>query len=198
MKTWMDLYDYYLPDVPGCPYATGAQALRIAAQEFCERTSAWRVTMDPVLTVAGISIYEFDISSNFEVVKVMSAKLDGHPIDSLLHDQVGTPARGIAVLNGREFALQPAPAAGQRLEIVAVLKPSNTSVGIEDFLYAAHARAIAKGAKAELFGMAKQGFTDLTAADRARAEFEEAIGRAKTQAAQAYSNAPLRTKPSFL
>lgn len=197
-KLWVQLHDYYLSDVPGCSYVTAANALRMAAQEFCERSKVWRVTMDPVLTVADISIYDFDITTEQEISKIMSVKLDDQPIAMLLHDQAGNGQIGMISLNQREFFLQPVPAAGQSLEIKAVLKPSNESTGIEDFIYAAHAEAIAQGAKARLFGLANQPFTNPKAAMDARSAFETAIAQAIIKSAKAYSGAPLRTAPSFM
>lgn len=197
-KLWSDLQDYYLNDVPGCSQFTAANALRMAAQEFCARTKAWRVTFSAVNTVSGTSVYSFPITSEQEVAKVISAKLAGQDVFPLLHDQAGGRDFGIITLNELEFMLQPTPAAVQALVIKAVLKPSNASTGIEDHLYAAYARAIARGAKAELFGMVNQPFSNPVGAIANKSAFEDDIGRAKIQVAKAYSSAPLRTTASFM
>ena len=198
MKTWADIADYYLGDVPGCPIAVAERALRMAAQEFCERTKVWRVNMDAMLTVAGVSAYEFDITTEQEVAKLEAAKLDGQDINILLHDDQDGLKPGVIALNGRELYLQPAPAAGQELALRVTMKPSNTSRGIEDHIYADHARAIAQGAKAELFAMANQPFSNLEHAGVQRALFESAITHAKLKAAKSYSAAPLRTDAHFM
>lgn len=190
MKTWMDLFDNYLSDVSGVTFAAASRALREAAQEFCERTKVWRVAMDPVMTVAGSSIYDFDLTADQELVRFTRVKLGGHDIAGLLHDQEGDRTQGLIALTPREFMLQPAPDPGLKVEITAVLKPSNTARGIEDILYAHHAKAIACGARAKL--------VEGEPAMIARAEFETAIGRTRIQVATAYGTAPLRTKPSFM
>lgn len=198
MKLWADLYDYYLAEIPGCSLHMAANQLRMSAQEFCERTKAWRVTLAPVSTIADTSAYDFVITAEHEVFMLESAKLDGQNLDILLNEHIGGCWRGISLVNQREYWLQPAPAAGQVLELKVVLKPSNESTGIEDFLYAAHAETIALGAKARLLALSNQPFTSPEAAMMERAKFEERMGRAKIRIAKGNSSAPLRVRPSFM
>lgn len=195
---WADMQDILLAEVPGCSSLSAANALRLAAQRFCEGSHAWRAQLDPLYTAEDVDTYDFNISLEQEVVKVAVAKLDGRKLTPLLYEHWDGQTPGIVVLNQREFQLQPTPAAGLTLEVTAVLKPSNTAVGIEDFLYAMHKDTLNHGAKAELFGMKNQPFTDLMAAADERALFDVMVGRAQTRAAQAYSSAPLRVKASFL
>jgi hypothetical protein len=199
MKDWLSFHDYYLADIPGCTYFAAANQIRMAAQEFCKRSKAWRATLDPVKTVAKDNyIYDFDRTREIEVVKLLSATLDGHPLDPLLPDQDDGRQRGILALNGREFVLFPTPAAGLNVVAKAILAPSNTATGIDDKLYAEYAEAIAFGAKYRLFNTENKPYSNPQAAANNFDLFETAIGRATIRAAKAYSSAPLRTSASFL
>lgn len=198
MKQFIELYDYYLNDVPDCSYITGANALRMAAQEFCTRSRAWRAKLAPIVTVEGQTAYPVPMAAGQELVVVLGAQLDGRDIDVLLGEHAGGHSRGVIMLNQSELLLQPLHAPGQSLVLHAALKPSNDATGIEDLLYAHYAEAIAEGAKARLFGTNNQPFSDPNAALRARINFNDAIGAAKVAVAKAHSRAPLRVRPSFM
>ena len=197
MKTWADFQDDYLFDVAGCSLFLAERAIRHAAREFCEKSLAHRIVLDPVSTVSGISTYDYDPASSLEVVKVLSATLDGQDIDLLLQG-VDANEYGLVGLSPVEFTLQPAPSAGQRVVVTAIVKPSNTASGIEDRLFASHAEAIAQGAKARLYALAEQPFSNMEQAGLNRALFDAAINTARTSAAKGYSRAPLRVAPSFM
>lgn len=199
MKTWMNFYDYYLRDLPGCSSFAAESELRKAAQEYCRKTQIWRVTFDPMFMVTGVDTYEFDITTSQEVHKLLSAKLDGQPITPMLPDSDGEFAvRGIKPLSGREFQMFPTPSDGQILVIKAVMYPSNTATGVEDFIYADHAEAIAQGAKARLKAISDKPYSDPAGAAVAEAKFNDAIGNAAFRSAQGFSRAPLRTRASFI
>ena len=197
MKSWADFQEHYLFDVHGCTYAVAERAVRNAAREFCERTGVLRTSLDPVVTHGAISIYPFDAASQMEVVKVLSASLDGQELALLLPDEAGSGARGLVVLNPAEFLLQPVPATGQKVLVTATLTPSLKATGIDDLVYARHAEAIAQGAKARLYDMAEQPFSNPERAAKARENFEEAVGKCARDASKGYSRAPQRTVPSF-
>lgn len=198
MKLWADFYSYYLNDVPECTYVTAENALRMAAQEFCDRSKVWLVILDPITTANGIQVYDFDLDRAQEISKVMEVKRAGQVVPVLLADSMKTQRNGLIALNQREFFVQPAPGAGEQIVIKAFLKPSNIATGVEDFIYAEHARTIAAGAKAELFSMTNQPFSNPQAAAYERSKFDSMVADATIKAAKAYSSAPLRTRASFM
>jgi hypothetical protein len=196
MKTWEKFYDYYLRDLPGCSSFAAENELRKAAQEFCKRTLAWRATLD-TMTLTTDTLYDFDVSSQEEVAKMLSAKLNGQDLSVLNREQFDDLEHGIVGLSEREFELYPAPSAGDELVIKVALYPSDTATGVEDFIYAAYAEAIAYGAKARLKAIKDKPYTDLVGADRDEGKFEQAISRAQWAASKGHSRAPLRTKANF-
>lgn len=198
MTPWLTLTDNYLYDVSGCSSATAARALRNAAQDFCKRTHAWRLHLSPIVTVAGQELYQVPVAAGQQLVKLVSARLDGRDIDPLLYEHAWSGARGVIMVNPGQVKVQPAPAAGQSLTIYASLQPTNDATGIDDMLYANYARIIALGAKVELFNASLKPYTDRESAGRAKIEFDEEIRKVIHDVAKAHSSAPLRTKPSFM
>ncbi len=196
MKDFIQFYDQYLADIPGCTYFTAAVELRNAARDFCSGTKVWKVKLDPTITQANQTDYDFEITNDQEVVKIERAKLDGQWLYLMNQDEPWRGSRGIQGINGESFRLYPQPSANLSLVITAVLQPSLTARGVEDFIYDKYAREIAYGAKASLFMKPNQEWTNPGLADRFQAMFEDATGKARIAAARAYSSAPLRVRIS--
>lgn len=197
MTPFIDFYDYYLADINGCTYYAAENELRKAAQEFCQRTKASVVRMSPILLFAGIDTYEFDVEKQHVLVRLEEAKLDGKQLDILLRDSLSTGG-SIRPLSDTSFQLTPFPSDGQRLEIRAIVKPSNKATGLDDELYAQYAEAISYGAKARLYLQPDKPYTNPNLAMTHKAMFDEAIGIASQRVAKSYSRAPLRTAGHYL
>lgn len=196
MTPLLNLYDYYLNDVPGCTFTLATRALRMAAQEFCERTRAWKMYLPAQATIANQAKYQFAPGADIRIVRTIRASIDGREVDILRAASQG--ASGIVVHDERSYTVCPAPAAGQQVVFHCAVAPSNTATSIDEALYDRYARAIAVGAKAELFGMKRQPFSDADAALDERGKFEVAIMRAISNVGHQSSSAPVRTKGSFL
>lgn len=197
MKLWDDFYTYYLADVTGCTYFAAVNELRRAAQELCERAKVWRVELDPVRTMAGQSVYDFELTGDQELVKVMEARLNDIELDIIIPGKKPRGFLALQPLNSREFKLFPEPITGLRVDMTAILKPSDTSEGIEDHLYAQYAEKIAYGAKARLFAQPGKPYTNPALAAAFEQKFADAVADANWRAEKAYSNAPQRVKAQF-
>lgn len=198
MKTWADLADSVLDDVPGCGYALAARALRNAAQVLCERTRAWRVKLDPQATVAGTDTYAFALPADADLVKLVAATIDGLDTNLLIEGQDRNGNAGILVKDVLNYQVVPMPTAPQSVVLTVALAPGDAATGVDDIIGTRYKRALVMGAKAELFGMKKQAFSDPNAALDERARFDDEIARIKISVARAFSSAPLRVKPSFM
>jgi hypothetical protein len=196
MAAFIDIADQYLTDVAGCSTRTVATALRTAAQVFCERTRAWQVELDAMFLFPSISDYEFDLDPEQEIVKVLGATIDDVPVPLKLDNE--RHGRCIVVNGPFAFSVCPPPAARQTLVIAAALEPSNTASTIDDELFRKYGRIIAQGARAELFGMKGQPFSDPAASLAARASFMQDIDKTITAVGKQFSSAPQRVRPSFL
>ena len=61
MASYSSLVKEVLPYVPLCPDLLVERNLRSAAIEFCERSKAYILDMDPFTTTSGVYEYYFDI-----------------------------------------------------------------------------------------------------------------------------------------
>lgn len=195
MKTWADIYDLYLRDIPECTYITAADALRDAAQVFCERTRAWRMTLNPVLTVAGVAEYAIPLPLDIELVRVFSAKIGGR--DTPLVREACQGERGIVIHGLRTYTVYPTPEAAQGVVLNVAIEPSNAATGLDDVIFAKYARIIAKSAKARLLAMENQPFSNPARAVALYAEFDMDVDRVISDVNAQYSAAPQRVKAHF-
>lgn len=194
--SFADVYDQYLNDVPGCTYPVAANALRIAAQVFCERTRAWTLDLDPIITRANAQDYEIDLPGDIDIVKVISATIDGQDLPIVPASRAGGAGRCLVVRGPFDVTLHPAPAKGQRIVIHAAVAPSNTAASIEKQIFRKYLRIIAHGAKAELFSMKNQPFSNALAAIDERQQFDAGINQ--TIGGLSRQSGPPRVVASFM
>ncbi len=152
MKTFDLFFPDLMPNVPGCPEVAAEHALLRAAQRFCELTFAWRVTLEPLTTVAGTDEYEIEFPDRSELVRIEDSKLNGRDIEAKMPNTAGRCRDFIECLDGKNVIVNPVPAATGSLILKVTLKPSNRAIGIEDFLFDQYVEVIAKGAE----GLLKQ------------------------------------------
>ncbi|WP_225784664.1 hypothetical protein [Xenophilus sp. Marseille-Q4582] len=152
MKPWSTFFPDVLPAVVGLglPEPTVEHQIKRAAQEFCRRTRAWRVTLDAVYTSASGREYDIELEPRSELVRLESAALDGHRI-AVWRDRDGR-GRFVFTSDGRTVAFSEQPGQGQQLVLTASLRPADSATGIEDALAERYSEAIARGAVARLKG----------------------------------------------
>lgn len=196
MRTWIEIFDRYMQEVSYCSTIAACEAIRNAAQVFCERTRAWRQDLDPIMMVGRFTRYDFDITDEVQIIKVYSAKLDGCEIPILPEPRSGSAC--VVVTSPTEFELHPVQARGRRLVLNVALEPSNTASGMDSWVIDRYARTIAKGAKYEIFSQADKPFSNPDRALQLRTEFEQEVADAMGDIAKHYSTAPLRVKAQFM
>ena len=162
MKTWDQFYPYILTDVIGCPFPLVDNALRLAAREFCQDTSAIREWSDAV-TADGISpVFDFDISTSQELVKVMKAIVNDVDYDVISYKELpedwqnASPAsigNKVVQLDLLQYRVFPAPVAGDVITLQIATCPTIRATSCADDLVTRYADDIANGAKARLMTM---------------------------------------------
>ena len=81
MRTWDAFFADVLPDVLGCPEPTAERHILRAARRFCAETGAWRVDLDPTTTRADTTVYDLELPSGAEAVKILGGTLNGQDVD---------------------------------------------------------------------------------------------------------------------
>jgi hypothetical protein len=174
-------FDAFLPDVlphvPSCPDNTALIAIRNAAIEFCEKSYAWQVDVDPIVIIKNEPEYDIDVPSNTTVVEITlasigSRKIEPRSADELVHaygtdwrQRVGAPMfyhrlrpddtmRLVPIPDEAFVAVTPKP----KLNVREVLAPSRKATQCDQILYDSWVEGIAAGALQRLFAMVGQSF----------------------------------------
>lgn len=188
-KLFTTLYDEVLIDVPGVPQNVALNAIRNAAIEFCDRTLCWVVDADPISSVAGQSIYQFEPENGSEVAGVIQAYYNSVRIDPMTADQLGNEysrdpwneqtgvPRYYLIEQPDEFVLVPIPdeSVDSGIKMRVSLKPTRTASGMERWVIDKYFDTLAHGAKAMLCAMHKKPWTDPGQANFHTGRFERGI-----------------------
>jgi hypothetical protein len=208
MKTWALFYPDVLPEIPGVPMPMVDHWLRNAAIEFCERTKAHVVTLDPVNAVADQMGYALPLDANTELVQVVAVKFSGDKLTPKSpgflekkyddwESETGTPEHYTQAATDI-LLLVPAPdtAETDAIAVRAAIKPGTEATGIHDWLFSQYRKAIGAGALAGLLSMNKP-WADPNRALLNQAKFEAAIETAAPAATDGHVQAVPRFSGSF-
>lgn len=186
MKPWLNFFPDVLPDVPpDTPEPTVEHALLRAAQDFCQRTRAWRLDLDPFTTQDAVTEYDLELEPQSELVRIESATLNGFPLTVW---RVGDAACGqfLSCADGKTLRLNRPMSADGVIVVTACLKPGNTASGVDDALFDRYVTTIALGAVARLNADAGK-----------RTDFEDQCGHIKTQLWRGLAATRPRAAPNF-
>lgn len=152
MKPWEAFFPDVLPSIePGLPEPMVVRQLLRAAQQFCQRTRAWRVELDLVLTVDGQKAYDIELPQASELVRIEGATLAGNPV-TVWRQEAGACGQYVFTPDGKQVLFKMAPGAGADLVLDVTLKPSHQAVGVEDEIFDRYSDLIASEAIARLNG----------------------------------------------
>jgi hypothetical protein len=160
------------------------QYLGIVASDFFARTYLWRDQIDTIYTTAGVS--EYDLAGEAVIEDVISVVLNETTLDRTdlrlvaTQDlgQVGEP-REFWVKADRSIVLFPTPEEDVELKVYAVLKPSRTATGVEDWIYETFADTLVSGVVARLAMTPNKEWTDVATAMSQKAMYERAMTNAR-------------------
>lgn len=209
LKKWSDFYNDLMPALPGCSKELLDHELRRAAQDFFNRSRAWRVTLDPISLEAGLADYELIADDRaMSVVRIEEAGYLTSPLKILSlpemitrygadwHSRSGQP-EAITQLRPGVATIYATPSADvtDALLLTVAVKPSDSANGIDEDMATRFREELILGAKGRLMLMPKKPWTDGQAGSLAAAQFGDRIDTARSQAERAYGRARVRVKP---
>lgn len=200
MALWSAWFPDLLPHLPGCPNAVVQHELKRAAQEFFEKTRAWRVLLAPVAVAAGTD--ELDLvptDTEQSLVRVEEAWYDNRKIDPLTADEAsaefgddwmshtGAPSAYVQEFPGT-LRLYPIPDtdALTGLKFRVSVKPSESCTGLPDALADKFRDALADGAKGRLMLYPGKDWTNLDLGAAMKGQFESAKSAGNLQANRSF------------
>ena len=192
MAAYSSLVKEVLPYVPMCPDTLVEQNIRAAAIEFCERSKAYILDMDPFTTISGVYEYDFEIPSGTEVHQILYMTEDGNDLDPISprslelnypdwRDRTGNPHVYLQK-TPTTFWVVPVPSGSRQVIVSVALKPSRTSNNIDTTISNQYRDAIIYGALYRLLRMPSREWTDVNAAREYLAQFNMEITQAELRA----------------
>jgi hypothetical protein len=183
-KTWDDFLPLLSPHLSGCPNVTMKQYLGIVASDFFARTYLWRDQIDTIYATTGV--VEYDLDGEAVIEDVISVVLNESTLDrtdlrlvaTQNLGQTGEP-REFWVKADRSIVLFPTPEENVQLKVYAVLKPSRTATGVEDWIYETWADTLVSGVVARLAMIPNKEWTDVATATSQKAMYERAVTNAR-------------------
>jgi hypothetical protein len=186
MKPWSAFLRDVRPSAPSTPEPVLEHAILRAAQEFCQRTRAWVVELDPTTTSADATEYDIELATGTELVRIESASLDGHPYAVWRRDTRAS-GRYVFTPDGRTLRFSHPMGQGKSLVLTCSLKPGESAKGVDDALFARYVTVIALGAVASITGDPMK-----------RADFESRCDDIVYQLWKGNAALQQRTRPSFI
>ena len=183
-KIWDDFLPLISPHLPSCPNASIRMYLGIVASDFFARTYLWRDQIDTIYATTGT--VEYDLDGEAVIEDVISVVLNEATLDrtdlrlvaTQNLSQVGEP-REFWMKADRSIVIFPTPEENVQLKVYAVLKPSRTATGVEDWIYETWADTIVDGTIAKLAAIPGKDWTDVAMAESRRAKYERSITTAR-------------------
>ena len=190
MAAYSSLVKEVLPYVPLCPDSLVEQNLRSATIEFCERSKAYILDIDPFNTISGVYEYDFDIPTGTEVHQVLLMTHDGRDMDPISprslelnypdwRNRTGNPH---VYLQKTTFWIVPVPSGSKQVITSVALKPSRTSNNIDTTISNTYRDAIIYGTLYRLLRMPNREWTDIGAAQEYLFQFNVEIQQAELRA----------------
>lgn len=195
MATLESFVKYVGPEAERCPRPLLLRALLDAAIEFCHESLIATETLAAFDLDENVHTYTLTPTTGYEVISLKRLEMDDEPLEitseKLLdanganwrHFETATPTKVYQPLpNTVRFVPTPdADSVVAESGIVAevYIQPSDDATAVPDVLYEFYRRAIAAGALAILCDMRDQPWTNRRVAAARRADFVDAIQRAK-------------------
>jgi len=174
VAAYSSLVKEVLPYVPLCPDSLVEQNLRSATIEFCERSKAYILDIDPFNTISGVFEYDFDIPTGTEVHQVLLMTHDGRDMDPISprslelnypdwRNRTGNPHVYLQKTPST-FWIVPVPSGSKEVITSVALKPSRTSNNIDTTVSNQYRDAIIYGTLYRLLRMPNREWSDVGAA----------------------------------
>lgn len=201
--------DHIQPHVPDCPSPMITQAVRQACIEFCQKSRYLRINLDPFNTVAGDDEYELPAPVDAVVSAVLNVRCGDRMLSPVTQEDLDTEANYWRDLQGQPsryiqpdegtIILNPVPQEVVAVRILAALRPSQASGGVNEAIFERFMQPIASGAMARLMAMPAVAWSNPELAAYHSGVFRAGISDASDKAARGLTDAKkLRSKARFM
>jgi len=210
MTAITDFYDYVMPHCPGLGKLLAFQSVRSAGIEFCERSLRYRYDHPAIDVVGNTSTYTLTPEASARVCDILSVRYNGTLLDPATDDELDmlwtdwrTVAgsvgyyQGTLAMNAVKLIRTPDVSLTDGLTVVIAQAPVHNTTTFPDWMFERYREGIVAGAFMRLYAMPKKPWSDDGLSVYYGNMFDQAIGRANTDKAQADTRKRLRTTPCF-
>lgn len=206
---WSTFTPRFMAEVPRCSAPLAEQAVLDAVIEFCDLTFINQIDHTPIAAVAAQGEYSWSPGTNLKVVRPELVWYDKKTLTPKTRDELdaiyaywpdedGTPLYFVQEKLEKLIVVpKPAASLADAIRAKVSVRPSRAATDVDDAIYDRYLDAIVAGAKARLFGMVNQEWTDqvkaadcravfLAASDRARLAMFKGMGRARNNSTRGY------------
>lgn len=184
-KLWADFLPLLAPHLPGCPDPSLKLYLASTASDFFARTYLWREQISGITVVSGTVEYDLDPDTGLveDIISVVYGehtltRTDLRLIGAEKLSETGEP-REFWVYADNSIRIFPIPEERTSLKVYAVLKPSRSGTGVEDWIYETFADTIVSGTIAQLAMIPGKEWSDVALAGMHKGLYERAITNAR-------------------
>jgi len=203
---YSELLDEVLPNLAADPSDPVTEnAIKRAVIEFCAASWVWKHLPDAIDVTAGEATIDLEPLPGTDIAAVMSASLEGIPLDAKSTDWLDAELRNwrserdrpkyFTQVDTEQLILARVPDATitAGLTLTLALQPSHNATGFPKWIFNQHVYALADGAMAKLMLMPAKPWTDVVNGQDRRSRFEAAIANARAAAVAGLGRAALRT-----
>ena len=206
-KTYVEFYDYVLPEVPGCPQDLAKQYIRAATIEFYERTGVLVYTAAALTIVDGTHTYTPAAPAGYEIARIEELYYGDAWVEPKSNVQLAELYQNWQEEEGEPryflqettttFRVVPIPDQNytDTLKPRVVLRPTRSGTQIsEDWVYNKWVEVIAAGALARLQQMPQKPWKDLEQAAINYRKFQAGIATATVDTNRSLTGAKLQVR----
>lgn len=208
MTALTQLYDYVLPEVPGCEPPLALQHIRLAAIDLYARARLRELDLSGMSTVASIASYTLaGVPTDYVFHEMTRVSVDGESIGPIkpgdrdrLYPEWETTTDQPAwyyLEDDDTLTLFPTPDGVYAVRARASIKPSPTAAGIDDWVFNQFFQVIAHGALATLLAVPKKPWTDPGTAQYYANLFARGVAGATEKVSSGLAHKARRTRPRF-
>ena len=200
---WSEFSPYVLPYVLGAPDPLITHHVRLAAIDFCRRTSCHQASLEP-LRANGTVLVEIEVDTGLQLIKVKAVAVGGK--DHPLVDAVGglrmarsdSPQDFCFTQDNQILQVYPAPDSGVTVVIDAILAPTLAATSLNDLVANAYMQDIALGAIASLQRIPNQPFSDINSSAIMQAQYQSRVSATAAKVARGLMGGKMRSHTTFL
>lgn len=200
--------DHVQPHVPDCPSPMILLAVRQACIDFCRQSRYLRVNLDVFNTVVGDDEYELAPPTDTVVSAVLNVRCGSRLIDAAKQEDLDAEANYWRDLEGpptrylqpdeASIILNPVPQEIVAVRILAALRPSQASGGVDEAIFERFLDPVASGALSRLMAMPGVAWSNPELAGYHAQIFNSGISDAADRAARGLTDSKkIRAKPRF-